>query len=146
MASAESARGYYLAAGDPIMAAEHVGRPGVAKGRDARRWPNEPRSSTRRATSSSALPVTTERELVRVGLLEVRAMNDLQAGRARRGAAQLAEALELATALGDESTRWTRQYFLDYADGVRARSGGGLATGRRHGPARARRRGTRRRA
>ena len=63
---------------------------------------------------------------MRVGLLELRAVNDLQAGRLDEAEAQLAEALELATALDDESYAMDAQYFRDYVDGVRARSRGGL--------------------
>ena len=54
-------------------------------------------------------------------LLLVRAVNDVSAGRLDDAQAQLEEALELASAVADESLEMDAQYFLDYAD-ARARA------------------------
>ncbi len=127
MATSEAARGYFLAAGDPTMAAEQLMFQAMMKGRDARPMAERNALLEQARAEIDAQPVTTDREIVRGEILVVRALNDVWAGRLDVAQAQLEEGLEIARAVADESLEMDAQYFLNYADAVRSRSGGGLA-------------------
>ena len=81
MATSETARGYFLAAGDPIMAAEQLIFQAMLKGRDARPMAERNALLEQARAEIDALPVTTDREIVRGEFLQVQAMNDVWAGR-----------------------------------------------------------------
>ena len=127
MATSEAARGYFLAAGDPTMAAEQLMFQAMMKNRDARPMAERNALLEQARAEIDAQRVTTDREIVRGEILLVQAINDVWAGRLDVAQAQLEEGLEIARAVADESLEMDAQYFLNYADAVRSRSGGGLA-------------------